>query len=62
MSCSASAPDPAPNSHTSFVPVARRLCATCAARARPNRGDSSGAVTKSLPEAGSAPNLGEPCA
>ena len=44
------------------VPVARRLCATCAASDSPNNGESSGAVMKSLPDAGSAPNLGEPCA
>ena len=49
MSEAASAPLPAPNSQTSCVPVACRACATWRARARPNSGVSSGAVTKSLP-------------
>jgi len=53
----ASAPLPAPNSHSSSTPQASIACATCTASARPNSGDSSGAVTKSLPDCGSAPNL-----
>ena len=59
MICSASAPEPAPNSQTSSVPVAARLSAICSASAWPNSGDNSGAVMKSLPEAGRAPNLRE---
>jgi hypothetical protein len=60
-SCCASAPEPAPNSQTSSVPVAASASPTCAASAWPNSGLSSGAVTKSLPSpftpSGMVPNL-----
>jgi acyl-CoA synthetase (AMP-forming)/AMP-acid ligase II len=42
---------------TSLLPQARNACVTCRATERPNRGDISGAVTKSLPELGIRPNL-----
>ena len=56
-SCAASAPLPAPNSITVSVPLTASACATCFASARPNSGDSSGAVTKSEPCCGIVPNL-----
>ena len=57
-SCAASAPEPAPNSQTSLGAAwPASACATCTASARPNSGDISGAVTKSLPDAGICPNL-----
>ena len=55
--CCASAPLPAPNSQTSEQPVAASACATWRPSVRPNQGESSGAVTKSLPLPGMAPNL-----
>ena len=61
-SCAASAPEPAPNSHTSSVPVRSQRLRHLPASARPNSGVSSGAVTKSLPDAGIAPNLRLPLA
>ena len=45
----ASLPVPAPNSITSRVPLACSACATGRASVAANSGDSSGAVTKSLP-------------
>ena len=59
MTCNASAPVPAPNSQTSSVPVASSAWATWRARVWPNRGVSSGAVTKSLPPCGVWPNWAE---
>jgi hypothetical protein len=40
--------------------VACSACATCRAKVWPKSGDISGAVTKSLPELGIAPNTGVP--
>ena len=56
-SCAASAPEPAPNSQTSSVPVAASAWPPGRPAPAPNSGVISGAVTKSLPEEGTAPNL-----
>ena len=41
-----------------LLPLDCKACTTWRARARPNSGDSSGAVTKSLPDCGNRPNFG----
>ena len=62
-SSAASAPEPAPNSHTSSLPErVQRLGHLARASARPNSGDSSGAVTKSLPLSGMRPTTVRPLA
>jgi SAM-dependent MidA family methyltransferase len=44
------------------LPQAASAWPTCAASARPNSGDISGAVTKSLPDPGSMPKVRRPAA
>ena len=61
-SSAASAPEPAPNSQTSSLPEAASASSTWRDSARPNSGDSSGAVTKSLPPSGIRPTTIRPLA